>query len=519
MLERLAELDAALRQARAGGGDKYVTRHHARGKLLARERIELLVDRDAPFLELSPVAGWGTEYPPGAGLVTGLGVIEGHPCVIMANDATVRGGALNPYTLKKAQRAAQIARANQLPLVNLVETGGIDLPAQVDMFIPGGELYRDLSRLTAEGCGTVAVVFGEAAGGSAYLAGLSETTILVRDKAKVYLAAPAELRTATGEEADDESLGGALMHATRSGLADQVAEDERDAIRLARTALARTALARRVTGGWAEQAGRTSLPEPPKYDQDDLLAIPPADLRAGFDPREILGRVLDGSEFDEFKPAYGTGLCTGWGAIHGHPIGVLANARGMLLAAEAAKAAQFIELANATGTPLLFLQNTTGYLAGTEQAQDGIVRQSATMINAVANSRVPHLTVQVGASYGTGNYGMCGRGFDPRFLFSWPNAKAAVMGPGQLAGTLSLVARQAADAKGQPYDEEADASMRAVVEHRIEQESTALFLSGRLYDDGVIDPRDTRTVLGLCLSVLPSNAAGNGAARSDVRNS
>ena len=243
-------------------------------------------------------------------------------------------------------------------------------------------------------------------------------------------------------------------------------------------------------------------------DPEDLLAIPSADLRVPFDPREILARTLDGSEFDEFKPAYGPALCTGWGAVHGHAVGVLANVRGVLFSAEAQKAAQFIQLANSCGTPLLFLQNTTGYMVGTEYEQAGIIKHGALMINAVANSTVPHLTVNIGASYGAGNYGMCGRAYDPRFLFTWPNAKSAVMGPAQLAGVLSIVARQAAEAKGQLYDEESDASMRAMVERKIEQESAALFLSGRLYDDGVIDPRDTRTVLGMCLSIVDGGQAG-----------
>ncbi|MDT5037352.1 MAG: acyl-CoA carboxylase subunit beta [Micromonosporaceae bacterium] len=491
MLRRLDELDEALTQAKAGGGDKYVTRHHARGKLLARERIELLLDRDAPFLELAALAGWGTDYPVGAGVVCGIGIVEGGWCMIIANDPTVRGGAINPYSLKKARRAAEIARANRLPLINLVESGGADLPAQSEIFIPGGGLFRDLSRLSAAGIPTIAVVLGHATAGGAYVPGMSDQTIFVRDRARVYLAGPPLVKLTTGEDTDDESLGGALIHATRSGLADHLADDERDAIRLARASVAR--LNRRST-----------QPRPaaePKHDPEDLLAIATADLRVPFDPREILARIIDGSEFDEFKPAYGTALCTGWARIHGFPIGVLANARGVLHSAEAAKAVHFIQLANSSRTPLLFLQNTTGYMVGTDHEQAGIVKHSALMINAVANSTVPHLTVTIGASYGAGNYGMCGRAFDPRFLFTWPNARSAVMGPTQLSGVLSIVARQAAQAKGQAYDDEQDTQMRAMVENKIEQESAALFLSGRFYDDGVIDPRDTRTVLGLCLSV------------------
>ncbi|MEV4755781.1 carboxyl transferase domain-containing protein [Micromonospora sp. NPDC049559] len=498
MLARLDELDAALETARAGGGEKYVTRHHARGKLLPRERIELLVDRDAPFLELSPVAAWGTDYPVGASVVTGIGVVEGVECVLVANDPTVRGGAVNPYSLRKTQRAGEIALANRLPLINLVESGGADLPSQAEIFIPGGRVFRDLTRLSAERIPTIAVVFGNATAGGAYVPGMSDYTIMVRNRAKVFLAGPPLVKMATGEVTDDESLGGAAMHATTSGLADFLAEDERDGLRLARQCV------RRLNWRKRGPAPRTASPTPPKYDPEELLGIAGPDLRVPFDPREVLARVLDGSEFDEFKPAYGGALVTGWGTLHGYPVGVLANARGVLFSAEAQKATQFIQLANAADTPLLFLQNTTGYMVGSEYEQRGIIKHGALMINAVTNSAVPHLTVNLGASYGAGNYGMCGRAYDPRFLFTWPNAKSAVMGPAQLAGVLSIVARQAAEAKGQPYDEESDRAMRAMVEQQIEAQSAALFLSGRLYDDGVIDPRDTRTVLGLCLSAIHS---------------
>jgi acetyl-CoA carboxylase carboxyltransferase component len=504
MLERLTELDEALVAVRAGGGERYVTRHHARGKLLPRERIELLLDRDTPFLELCAVAGWGTEYPTGGSVVGGIGAVEGVECMIIANDPTVRGGAVNPYSLKKSQRLGQIAAENRLPLINLVESGGADLPAQAEIFIPGGRVFRDLTMASADRRPTIAVVFGNATAGGAYIPGMSDYTIFVKQQAKVFLAGPPLVKMATGEETDDESLGGAQMHATRSGLADFLAEDERDAIRLARQCV------RRLNWRKAGPAPR-GLGEPPKYDIEDLLAVASADLRVPYDPREILARILDGSEFDEFKPLYGTALVTGWGELHGYPIGVLANARGVLFSEEAQKAAQFIQLANASDTPLLFLQNTTGYMVGSGYEQNGIIKHGALMINAVANSRVPHLTVNIGASYGAGNYGMCGRAYDPRFLFTWPNAKSAVMGGTQLAGTLEIVARQAAAARGQEFDEDSAAAMRSMVEQQIEKESAALFLSGRLYDDGVIDPRDTRTVLGIALSAVhngPINGAG-----------
>ncbi|MFT7838649.1 carboxyl transferase domain-containing protein [Saccharothrix sp. BKS2] len=496
LLGKLAELDAEHARALAGGGPKYTERHHRRGKLLARERIELLVDPDGPFLELSPLAAWGTDHPLGASVVTGIGVVEGVECVVVANDPTVRGGASNPWTLRKTFRANDIALANRLPLIGLVESGGADLASQSEIFIPGGRAFRDLTRLSAAGVPTISAVFGNATAGGAYVPGLSDYVIMVKDRAKVFLGGPPLVRMATGEESDDESLGGARMHGTTSGLADFVAEDEVDAIRLTRRVVAR--LNRRKLGPAPGPV------EAPLFDEEELLGLVPTDPRVPFDPREVLARLVDGSRFDEFKPDYGTSLVTGWADLHGYPVGVLANARGVLFSEEAQKATQFIQLANAADTPLLFLQNTTGYMVGERYEQGGIVKHGAMMINAVSNSTVPHLTVVMGASYGAGNYGMCGRAYDPRFLFTWPNAKSAVMGPAQLAGVLSIVARQAAAAKGQPYDDGHDAAMRRVVEEQVEQQSLAPFLSGRLYDDGVIDPRDTRTVLGLCLSAIHS---------------
>ncbi|MFD8597609.1 acyl-CoA carboxylase subunit beta [Kitasatospora sp. NPDC059646] len=497
MLERLAALDAEHARALAGGGPKYVERHRSRGKLLARERIELLLDPDSAFLELSPLAAWGSDYPVGASLVTGIGTVAGTECVITANDPTVRGGSSNPWTLRKALRANEIALRNRLPLINLVESGGADLPSQKEIFIPGGALFRDLTRLSAAGIPTVAVVFGNSTAGGAYVPGMSDHVIMVKERAKVFLGGPPLVKMATGEESDDESLGGAAMHARTSGLADQLALDEPDALRLARRAVHRL--------HW-RKSGPQPFPwcEPPKYDEDELLGIVPGDLKAPFDPREVIARIADGSEFDEFKPLYGSSLATGWATVHGYPVGVLANAQGVLFSQESQKAAQFIQLANQRDRPLLFLHNTTGYMVGRDYEQGGIIKHGAMMINAVSNSTVPHISVLMGASYGAGHYGMCGRAYDPRFLFAWPSAKSAVMGPQQLAGVLSIVARQSAAAKGQPYDEDADAAIRAVVEQQIEAESLPAFLSGRLYDDGVIDPRDTRTVLGICLSAIHS---------------
>ncbi|WP_248962711.1 acyl-CoA carboxylase subunit beta [Sphaerisporangium perillae] len=495
MLAKLDELSAEQAKAVAGGGPKYVERHHRRGKLSARERVELLVDPDSPFLELSPLAAWGTDFPVGASVVTGIGVVEGVECVIIASDPTVRGGASNPWTLRKTLRAMDIALENRLPLINLVESGGADLPTQKEIFIPGGRIFRDLTRLSAAGIPTIALVFGNSTAGGAYVPGMSDHVVMVKERAKVFLGGPPLVKMATGEESDDESLGGAEMHARVSGLADHLAADEHDALRIGRRIVRR--LDRRKPGGPHPGGVR-----PPLRDEDELLGIVPEDLKIPFDPREVIVRIVDGSEFDEFKPLYGGSLVTGWATLHGHPIGILANARGVLFSEEAQKAAQFIQLADQSRTPLLFLQNTTGYMVGKDYEQNGIIKHGAMMINAVSNSTVPHLTVVMGASYGAGNYGMCGRAYDPRFLFSWPSAKSAVMGPAQLAGVLSIVARAAAEARGQAYDEEADAAMRQMVEAQIEAESLPFFLSGRLYDDGVIDPRDTRTVLGLCLSAI-----------------
>ncbi|CAN5557848.1 carboxyl transferase domain-containing protein [soil metagenome] len=496
MAAKLAELDIELARALAGGGEKYVARHHSRGKMTARERIELLVDEDSPFLELCPLAGYGSDFQVGASVVTGIGVVEGVECMLVANDPTVKGGTSNPWTLKKTLRANQIAFQNRLPVISLVESGGADLPTQKEIFIPGGQLFRDLTRLSAAGIPTIALVFGNSTAGGAYIPGMSDHVVMIKDRSKVFLAGPPLVKMATGEVSDDESLGGAEMHARTSGLADYLAADELDALRIGRRIVARL--------NWTKRGPAPRPVQPPRFDAEELIGIVPSDLRIPFDPRDVIARVVDGSDFDEFKPRYGGSLVTGWATLHGYPLGILANARGVLFSEEAQKATQFIQLANRSNTPLLFLHNTTGYMVGKAYEEGGMVKHGSMMINAVSNSTVPHISLLIGASYGAGHYGMCGRAYDPRFLFAWPSAKSAVMGGTQLAGVLSIVSRAAAEGRGQTVDEDADAALRAAVEAQIEAESLPMFLSGRLYDDGVMDPRDTRAVLGMCLSAIAS---------------
>jgi acyl-CoA carboxylase subunit beta len=497
MLELLDRHGEELERARAGGGPRYQERHRARGKLLARERIELLLDLGSPFLELSPLAAWGSQFAVGASIVTGIGTVSGVECVIIAHDPTVRGGTMNPYTLKKNLRALEIARVNRLPVINLVESGGADLPTQADLFVPAGQIFHDLTELSSLGIPTVALVFGNSTAGGAYVPGMCDHAVMIDQRAKVFLGGPPLVKMATGEESDDESLGGAAMHSRISGLSDYFATDELDCIRIGRAIIADL--------HWEKLGGRRAVrSEEPRYEPEELLGIASLDLRVPFDPREVIARTVDGSKFDEYKALYGPSLVTGWASIHGYPVGILANAQGVLFMEESKKATEFILLANQTDTPLVFLQNVTGYMVGREYEQAGIIKDGAKMINAVTNSCVPHLTIIIGASYGAGNYGMCGRAYGPRLLFSWPNSRLAVMGPQQLAGVLSIVARQGAEASGRPFDEEADRTQRSAVEEQIERESFSFFNTGKIYDDGIIDPRDTRTVLGLSLSALHS---------------
>jgi acetyl-CoA carboxylase carboxyltransferase component len=483
-------------QVLAGGGPHYVERHRSRGKMMVRQRLEALIDPGTPLLELCPLAGLETGDPLGGGVAVALGQVARTQCLIIANDPTVRGGTTSPTTIKKLLRAMDVAETNRLPLLLLVESGGADLPRQADVFVPGGEQFRRLTQLSAQGIPTICVVFGSSTAGGAYLPGMSDYTVMIDGRARVFLGGPPLVKMAIGEDADEEELGGARMHARTSGLSDYLARDEEDALRIARGIVSHLHWPRR---GPAPDPGS----EPPLYPAEELLGVAPVDVRVPFDVREILARVVDGSRVEEFKTEYGAQLVCGWASLGGYPIGVLAN-NGILFSEEAQKGAQFIELCNRSNTPLLFVQNITGFMVGTRYEQGGIIKDGAKLINAVSNSTVPHLTLMVGASYGAGNYAMAGRAYNPRFVFTWPNHRIAVMGPKQLAGVLSIVRRNAAEAAGRPFDEQADEELRAATEAQIEEESTALFATGRLWDDGIIDPRDTRTVLAIALTAVHS---------------
>lgn len=497
MTEQVRYLNQQLALARAGGGEKYVKRHRERGKRLPRERIELLLDRDSPFLELSPLAAWGTEYTVGASVVTGVGVVNGVECVLLANDPTVKGGATNPISLDKSMRAGEIAAKNRMPMISLVESAGADLPNQAQIFVRGGRTFREITRRSAERLPSICLVFGSSTAGGAYVPGMSDYVVMVKGGAKVFLAGPPLVKMATNEETDEESLGGAEMHSRISGVSDYLAEDELDALRLGREIVGNL--------NW-RKLGQANMrtPDLPKYDPDELLGIVPTDLRKPFEVREVIARIVDGSRFSEFKPDYGITLVTGFAHIHGYPVGILGN-NGILFSDSSEKGAQFIQLCNKSDVPLIFLQNITGFMVGRQYEQGGIIKDGAKLINAVSNSAVPAFTVMIGSSYGAGNYGMCGRAYDPRFLFTWPNHKIAVMGPEQLAGVMSIVQRTAAAKSGRPYSEEEDQAARRMVMDLIEQQSNAFYASARVWDDGIIDPRDTRTVLGIALSAAFNN--------------
>ncbi|MCK6570869.1 acyl-CoA carboxylase subunit beta [Myxococcota bacterium] len=492
----VAQLREALALARAGGGEKYNARHKERGKLLPRERVELLLDRDAPFLEICALAGHGigAGVKAGASIVGGVGVVAGVECMIACTEATVKGGAMNEYSVMKSRRLAEISEENRLPAIHLIESAGADLPNQSRIFVPGGRAFRDITRASKAGIPNICLVFGSSTAGGAYIPGMSDYTVMVDQQARVFLAGPPLVKMATNEDADEESLGGAAMHSRTSGVSDYLAHDEYEAIRLGREIVS-------LLPG--RKAGPAPCPSadvsPPLYDAEDLLGIVSADVKVPFDAREVIARLVDGSAFHEFKPEFGTTLVTGWAHVHGYPVGILAN-QGVLFSESAQKGAQFIQLCNQKSVPLLFLQNITGFMVGTQYEQGGIIKHGAKLINAVSNSTVPAITIMMGASFGAGNYGMCGRAYAPRFLFSWPNHRIAVMGGEQLAGVLEIVKRDAAAKSGQSVDEMELSMMKMMLAQQIDKESNAYFATARLWDDGIIDPRDTRDVVGLCLS-------------------
>ena len=512
MLEKLDVIDELLEEAEAGGGPAHHERLAKRGKLPVRQRIALALDPDSPFLEISSLAGYNSDYAVGGGAMLGIGVIAGVECVIFANDPTVLGGAMTPYMAKKWMRALEIARDNGIPYVSFVESAGADLrrggggdgegdgkkkrirPAKTDHFAESGRFFYEMIELSKLEIPTVCVVFGSSTAGGAYQPGMSDYNIVIKRQSKVFLAGPPLVKMATGEESDDETLGGAQMHAEISGLGEYLAEDEPDALRLCREVVSHLNL---------EKAGPppSLSPDEPVLDPEELLGIMSPDLRRPVDVRDVIGRVVDGSRFEEFKARYGTTLICGWSSIQGYPVGILGN-NGVLNPESAQKAAHFIQLCNQIDVPLLFLQNVTGFVVGRDVEHAGIIKKGSQMINAVTNSTVPHLTVIIGNSYGASTYAMSGRAYNNRFTFLWPSAKIAVMGGKQIAGVMSMVRRGQALRKGEEFDDAADAKIQQAVEASHDAGSVALEASGAISDDGIIDPRDTRTVLGICLSVV-----------------
>ena len=493
----LETVAAAMAKARIGGGEKYQRRHLESGKLLPRQRVELLLDPGAYFLELCPLAGHDVpQESTGAGVIGGIGVVSGTECLITASDATQKGGAISELGVQKSRRLAEVADQNRLPSISLIESAGADLPNQSKIFVPGGRAFRDLTRRSKEGLPSVCLVFGSSTAGGAYIPGMSDYTVMVKERAQVYLAGPPLVKMATGEVSDHEALGGAEMHSKKSGVSDYLAEDELDAIRIGRRIMAHL--------DWQKRAEpRPRLVEEPRYDPEELLGIASPDVRVPFDAKEVIGRIVDGSRFSEFKPLYGSTLITGFAHLCGFPIGILAN-NGILFSESANKGAQFIQLCNQSNIPLLFLQNITGFMVGRRYEEEGIIKNGAKLINAVSNSTVPAITVMVGGSFGAGNYAMSGRAYDPRFVFTWPSHRIAVMGGKQLAGVLEIIKRDAAEKKGETVDEENLGMLKQMIELQIDQESTALFATARLWDDGIIDPRDTRAAVAIGLSAAYS---------------
>jgi len=503
MQEKLAEVHA-LQALVVAESESKRERFEERGQLLPRERVARLIDRGSSFLELSPLAGLGMHDDDGkktvmgGGSIVGIGVVAGKRCAIAASDSGIKGGTVAPMGLKKSLRLQQIVQENKLPFFHLVESGGANLAYQSEIFVEGGRTFANQARLSAMGIPQIAVVHGSSTAGGAYLPGLSDYIVLVRGRSSIYLAGPPLVKAAIGEDATDEELGGALTHAEVTGLGEYLAEDDAHAIALARE------LMHHIPWDAASQAPTGA--EPPLFDAEELMGIVPADEREPYDVRELFARIVDGSRLLEFKAPYAGDTICGHAMIEGHRVGLVGN-NGPIQPNGSVKAAQFIQLCDQSGTPLVFVQNTTGYMVGRDAERAGAIKHGSKMIQAVANARVPKFTIVVGGSFGAGNYGMCGRGFDPRFIFAWPSARVAVMGGAQIAKVMEIVNRAKLRRAGQPVNEDALKAMGEHLKAQVDRESTALFATARLWDDGIIDPRDTRRILALCLSIAAEGAA------------
>ncbi len=497
MQQLVAELRERLSGARDGGGAKYVERHREQGKLPVRDRIDRLLDPGSPFLELSPLAACDMYdgEAPGAGLVTGIGRVSGREVLIVANDATVKGGTYFPVTVKKHVRAQEIALQNRLPCIYLVDSGGAFLPLQADVFPDRdhfGRIFFNQARMSAERIPQIAAVMGSCTAGGAYVPAMSDETIIVKGTGTIFLGGPPLVKAATGEEVSAEDLGGADVHTRMSGVADYFAEDDAHAIELCRTIVSTLNTVKRLPADMA-------APEDPRYDPAEIYGIVSAEGRTPYDVREIIARLVDGSRFDEFKERYGTTLVTGFARLHGFLVGIIAN-NGVLFSESALKATHFMELCNLRGVPLVFLQNITGFIVGSKYERAGIAKDGAKMVHAVANSVVPKFTVIIGGSFGAGNYGMCGRAYEPRLLWMWPNARISVMGAQQAASVLTTVKRDQLAREGKPFTPEEEQAIRQPILDKYEHEGSPYYSTARLWDDGIVDPVDTRHMLALGLS-------------------
>lgn len=490
----LDQLSQRIQQVQQGGGAGVIAKHRKRNKLLARERIQLLCDPNTPFLELSPLAAWDMydNEAPSVGIVTGIGLVEGQECIIVANDATVKGGTYYPMTVKKHLRAQEIAEQNHLPCIYLVDSGGAFLPLQADVFPDRyhfGRIFYNQARMSSQHIPQIAAVMGSCTAGGAYVPAMSDETVIVRGNGTIFLGGPPLVKAATGEEVSAEELGGADVHCRTSGVTDHYALNDEHALAICRSIVSH--LNRRKYIPWDVHP-----PEPPRYDPAELYGIVPRDYRKSYDVHEVIARIIDGSRFHEFKELYGTTIVCGFARIMGYPVGIIAN-NGILFSESALKATHFIELCAQRQTPLIFLQNITGFMVGRQYENSGITKDGAKMVMAVANASVPCFTVIIGGSFGAGNYGMCGRAYSPRQLWMWPNARISVMGGEQAASVLATVRKAGLEARGESMSEEEEAAFKQPILDKYEAEGNPYYSTARLWDDGIIDPRDTRTVLAL----------------------